>query len=313
MSGTLTLSNSFLEVTIRIPDRSNEGCRFDTACAVEQVVLNGRHTFCQPEQVHPENRSSGGTGLISEFVWDQVACETPPGKPFPKLGVGLLTQVSGGGAFNKWNPYKIQRFERHWHGHTGGISFVEEPLPCAGYAARIHKDLTLYANTITVTTTVENVGEKRLDLLEYQHNFVAIDGLPAGPGHKLWIPCDSQLAELEYAFHDRAAADRTQQAVPAAQVLGEMAVWTGSMEGKTFFKVTSGTALRPSSPYMWKLGHTQSDASMMEISHFAPEKLVLWGAEHCICAEVFAGIHVKPSHVQTFSRTWIFEDDATKG
>ena len=44
------LKNQRLEVTIRLPGSQPESERFDSSCVVEQVLLDGKHTFCQPEQ-----------------------------------------------------------------------------------------------------------------------------------------------------------------------------------------------------------------------------------------------------------------------
>lgn len=310
MRNVITISNRCLSVEVLLPD--DTGCRFDSACNIRQVILNGIHTFCRPEQLRPERRSSGGWGLCSEFLWDEVALAAEPGTRFPKPGIGLLTQVPEGGPFDKWNPYHIDYFKKTWERRPDGMTFREIPEPCNGYAVFIQKDLTLFDNTITIATTVHNVGEKAIDLLEYQHNFVAIDALPAGPGHRLEVPCDSQLSQLEQSFHSRLEPDRSKQIRPAAHVQGYTAHWEEDMEMKTFFKTTPGDALIPNLPFTWRLSHDQSDASITEVSHFVPEKMVLWGNEHCICPEVFARICLAPGQEKAFSRTWLFEDGTTK-
>ena len=310
MDKIISISNRWLKVDIQLPE--DAGCRFDSACKVRQVTLNGKHTFCQPEQVRPERRSSGGWGLCSEFDWEQVAVETPPGSQFSKPGVGLLTQVPEGGPFDKWKPYAIQRFQKNWEVRKAGITFWEKPQLCNGNALSIRKDLSLYGNTITITTTLLNEGWKPADLLEYQHNFVSIDGLPSGPGHRLEVPCDTELWKLENAFHDRREPDRSKRAAPAALVNNGIAQWVSDMEMKTFMKTASKEVLAPNAPYTWRLSHIDSNASITEVSHFAPEKIVLWGNEHCICPEIFVQIFVEPGEVQTISRTWIFEDDITR-
>ena len=39
------LKNQRLEVTIRLPGSQPESERFDSSCVVEQVLLDGEHTF----------------------------------------------------------------------------------------------------------------------------------------------------------------------------------------------------------------------------------------------------------------------------
>ncbi len=40
------LKNQRLEVTVRLPGSQPESERFDSSCVVEQVLLDGKHTFC---------------------------------------------------------------------------------------------------------------------------------------------------------------------------------------------------------------------------------------------------------------------------
>ena len=64
------LKNQYLTVTVRLPEENPKTQRFDTAAVISQVVLNGRHTFCQPEQLLQHRVNTDGCGLCSEFLWE---------------------------------------------------------------------------------------------------------------------------------------------------------------------------------------------------------------------------------------------------
>ena len=87
------LKNQRLEVTIRLPGSQPESERFDSSCVVEQVLLDGEHTFCQPEQKIASRVTCWGFGLNAEFDMNDVARKARKGELFPKPGVGLMTQI----------------------------------------------------------------------------------------------------------------------------------------------------------------------------------------------------------------------------
>ena len=59
------------------------------------------------------------------------------------------------------------------------------------------------------------------------------------------------------------------------------------MERVAYHKVTEREDILSCPEYTWRLSHEKSDASISETVHFVPAKLVIWGIEHCVCAEVY--------------------------
>lgn len=80
------LKNQRLEVTIRLPGSQPESERFDSSCVVEQVLLDGKHTFCQPEQKISSRVTCWGFGLNAEFDMNDVARKAKKGAFFPQTG-----------------------------------------------------------------------------------------------------------------------------------------------------------------------------------------------------------------------------------
>ncbi|MDO5323962.1 MAG: hypothetical protein Q4G06_08065 [Clostridia bacterium] len=310
MENTLHLSNQYLDVEIRLPGSTPESERFDACAQIQQVVLNGRHRFCQPEQLRPERVTCHGIGLCSEFVMDSVGEKVRAGELFPKFGVGQMRQIRDFLPYDMWSHYEISRFSTHWRHGEDWIEFEEEPETCLGMAARILRRVQLFSNTLSVSTTIINTGREPLDFFEYQHNFVSIDDLPAGPGYVLEIPYDGTISDLERSF--RNLADLTPTDASCVKVEGQQIRWTQSLDGYTYHKVTEAEDILPQSMYKWTLRHSGSPVSISEISHFQPQRIVLWGIEHCICTEVYHRIQAAPGSSHHFSRTWIFRDDRTQ-
>ena len=315
---TAMLRSRELEVSVRIPGKIPESQRFDACGVVEQVVLRDRHRFCQPEQKIPGRITSRGIGLSSEFQ-DRIPQEAQEGEYFPKFGVGLLRQKKDFAKHDKWSPYKDAiYFRRSWdQPDESSMVFLEKPMECRGYALRIRMHLQVLANTLTITTTVENTGSRLYQGMEYQHNFLAIDDLPAGPGYQMTIPYDGEIRNILTRGRRHARNDGfrvvKENGFPGeltqipVTVEGQTIVWTGSMEGKTFHKVTEKNRIRTVPLYCWTLSNSITGASVTEIHHFIPERMALWGTDHCLCNEVFCPVRLQPGERTQFARTWIFE------
>lgn len=305
-SKSTTLQNGTLAVTVRLPEGAQDSQRFDAAGVVEQVVLNGKHRFCQPEQLKADRVTCHGIGLCTEYDWNTLAQEAAPGQQFPKLGVGLLTQLPKGGNYDMWSHYEVEPFDCEYAVFEDRVEFTQQPKPCLGVAARIHKAVQLYRNTVTITTTIENVGQRDLDLYDYNHNFVAVDDLPVGPGYRLQLPFDGTVAEV--ANSGRSAKDMS----PLPGLLsaeGDTVVWNQMLDETLYHKNTPIESIKTLPFYRWRLSHTGSPASISETCHFQPVRQVIWGIEHTISTEVYAKIDVKPGQRQSYARTWLFEDD----
>lgn len=306
------LKNKYLEVVFRLPGCEPESQRFDSCGMIEQVTLNGRHTFCVPEQLDKGRVTTNGFGLCSEFIWNDLACESKKGEKFPKLGVGIFTQIENNMRFDKWKTYEVCPFEKSYEVRGNKIIFKETPKECMGIAAVILKAVSLYNNTLTVSTTIENVGNRKLELAEFQHNFTAIDGLSAGPGYRLFLPFDGRLEHGDWDIKTLDKRGVPDKEVPSMlKTEGNILLWEDSMEGKTFHKITRGEGIRTLPEYSWKLSHEKSLASVREICHFLPDRFSLWAVEHVISTEVFCRIELEPGERMNFARTWLFEDETT--
>lgn len=311
MEKSLILRNRHLQVQIRLPGSEPASERFDSAAVVEQVILRGRHSFCQPEQKLADRVTCWGFGLNAEFDLNHLGEEAAKGQLFPKPGVGLLTQIEDGKPYDMWSHYAIQRFRKTWQHGTDWITFLEEPDPCLGIALRIRRELRLVENQIFLTTTIENVGERRVCFSEYQHNFVAIDDIPIAEGYCLTIPFDGTLDRLPRSFHRLPDYEPIQEA--SVQVEGQAARWIQPMDQRAYHKTTPADQILPADVYQWTLSHAASPASITETMDFKPSKLVLWGIEHCVCPEVYHAIDVSPGQTDTYKRVWRFDDNQTKG
>ncbi len=305
----LVLRSEDLEVTLLAPEEEFLSRRFASPGVVKQVVLHGTHVFCQPEQWKPDRPTCHGVGLCGEFVWDELAEEAKPGQWFSKLGVGVLRQREEGGSYDMWKSYECRPFPVTCHQTRQQAVFFQRQEPCLGVAADLTRTVSVYRNLVTVTTELVNTGGRTLDLWEYQHNFLAIDQLPMGPGYHLSVPFDGTAGGM---VNQSVRIEDYQSPVEGVfRVSGTEISYRKMMDNTACHKVTEQEEILSCPEYRWTMSHEKSPARVGETVHFLPQRLVIWGIEHCLCAEVYDRWRLKPGQRRVSARTWCFEDEKT--
>lgn len=112
-------------------------CGYDT-------TLDGRHTFCVPEQYEP-GRGSGGSGLCNEFgIRTPIGYdEAKVGDQFPKIGTGLLKRKSEEG-YDFFTPYEVEPFP----------VFVNSGTQAASPYSRRNTAIIFLASTVTISAGI---------------------------------------------------------------------------------------------------------------------------------------------------------------
>ncbi len=290
---TIQLHSSRLAVEISQPGAAYTGTRFDWSGFVTQVTLDNLHTFCVPEDYDP-GKGTGGIGLCSEFGIDQPIGydNAKPGETFPKLGVGLLTRLDKP-EYSFWYPHKIAENFPIQVTQTGQTAtFITQPVPCGGYAARLTKRLTVTDNCLSIAYELENTGEQPIHTNEYVHNFVGIDQKTFGPDYQLNFPYEPLIespSEMN-AILSTAGHSLRQKETPHHPFYARL---VGFSQGD-----------QP----QWELVHQPSGVAMRETVDFLPTRVAVWGTTHVISVEVFIDLAIRPGETKRWQRTYEFLD-----
>jgi len=293
-SSTIKLRSDRLEVEIAQPGSAYSGTRFDWSGFVTQVTLDGRHTFCVPEDYTP-GKGTGGIGLCNEFGIDMpVGFDgTQPGDCFPKLGIGLLTRLDKPD-YSFWYPHQIaQPFPIQVDSAPDSATFTVHPVDCRGYAARLEKTLSVSANHLTIHYTLENTGSRPIQTNEYVHNFVGINKQNIGTEYRLVFP---EPVELESGFTLNSGILSIQNNGLTLRSVPE-----------TPFYVRLVNISAIDLP-QWTLVHSPSGVSMSESVNFLPSRIAIWGTTHVVSVEVFHDIHLAPGESTRWQRQYHFID-----
>jgi hypothetical protein len=314
----LFIQSNRLKVEIAQPGTVYNRTRFDWTGFITQVTLDGKHTFCVPEDYDPQ-KGTGGIGLCSEFGNEKCIgyADAQPGEAFPKLGIGLLKK-NDRAAYNFFQPYEIlEPFKIHVETGEDRTRFTVDPLDCRGYAVREIKMVSVQGNCLQIDYALENTGRLPIDTHEYVHNFTAIDQHPVGPGYRLRFPYPVRFEQFHESY--RSFLPPLLQKVTPGFVLkslvqsmmntdvllveGQEVRWKGTPQ-KAFYCRPAGFS-QTDQP-QWELVLEAEGAGVREIDDFAPSRVALWGAAHVISAEVYLDVHLMPVQTQSWTRRYEF-------
>lgn len=277
--------------------------RFDRTAVVTEVVLDGKYTFCTPEQVLSRRRTTNGRGLCGEFVLPGAAEGARAGEWFVKPGIGLLKQTQDGAGYDMWKSYECRPFDVTAEiGQTQAV-FRQKGTVSGGLGVDIEKRFSLEENRLILDISVTNIGDKATELQEYQHNFLSIEGLPVGGGYILELPCDRALP---YFVNNTLRQGDEIRLPSAVAVAGDSVRWISDMTEKILYHRSE--EIDPAAPRRWTLRHTGSRVSVTEEADFLPTRLDVWSVEHCVCAEFYNTVTLAPGETAGWRRVWTFAD-----
>jgi len=280
-----------LDVEVSQPGIAYAGTRFDWTGFVTQVNLDGRHTFCVPEDYRP-GQGTGGIGLCNEFGIDAPIGyeEAGVGETFPKLGIGLLGRLDER-PYSFWYPHQIlAHFPIQVAIQNDQATFTTQPLDCRGYAVRLVKTLRAEKNQLRIDYQLENVGSRPIHTNEYVHNFVGIDQRHFGPEYVLNFPYPTAIEEpsAENAILTCNGAHLIQKETPQEAFYARL------------------TGFHQTAEPQWELVYQPAGTAMREYDEFTPTRIAVWGTQHVISVEVFHAIDLLPGQTQRWARRYEF-------
>ncbi len=260
--------------------------RFDWTGFITQVTLDGATTFCVPEAI--DGTGTGGCGLCNEFgIMEPIGFDDcPAGEWFPKIGVGILKRPDND-QYSFARPYECQAAPMRWSKiGESAVEVVCDPIPARGYAARLTKRIEVECNRLTISYTLENVGEKALKTREYIHNFLMVN---EGEARDFELRAPFDITAWKWPDHIEAK--------------GDTAHWLRPPENAMY------VAMEPLAAGMrrFTLTHVPTGASVTEEDDSDWSKLTVWGTHRVISGEAFIDIDVAPGSTQRWTRTYTFE------
>ncbi len=287
MHETAYLRSNHLLVKVALPGKGlHAKHRFDYTGYIPEIIVDGRDVIGTHEQFDPTRWTSYGAGLCAEFVFP-TACDNVDAQGyFPKIGVGLLRSLEGKRVWDIRSAYEVKpgHFDCSIRDSTADFCFTLDAHN--GYGASLTRRVTVENCAVVVSSTLTNTGDRAFDRAsEYNHNFLAINGRPIGPGYALKLPSIAAWPEMP------------------VKVLrnGETITLSDQLDAPIFFR---SDEMKPCAGVTWELTHESERVGIREVVDVVPEALAVWGIAHVISAEVFVPVALSPGESKSWTRRW---------
>lgn len=288
----IRLNSNRLQIEIAEPGEAPDDTdRFDRSGYITEIVLDKRHRFCASEPNNLVHPCSGGRGLCNEFVTD-LCDQTKIGEYFPKFGIGLFVKPDDK-PYCFHRKYDKREFPIRFEKNDHSVCFITDPIDCQGYALKNTKMLEVNENVLTMTVMVENTGDKALELNEYCHNFISIDGMALGPGYKIMMP------DITDRGHD----------IICGTIKGDGNGYTFSgFNPKAAEIEIDPNDIKSETRFQWSLANTDAGAIVNVTDYFKPSSLSIWSIDHIISVESFNTVLIQPGQKEQWKRSWSFNE-----
>lgn len=292
----LELDNGELRARVYLPDPVRgyyRGVRFDRSGLIEQVETADHRYFAPLHAVHEPERHDSVCGPAEEFasVHPMGFAEADAGGAFVKIGVGLLRKGEDP-EYRFDGNYELLRpgvWTVDCEAHR--VSFEQDFDGEGGWAYRYRKVLRLVvgARALVIEHALENRGRRVIDVNNYNHNFILIDGRPYGPDYRVEFPF--QIPPRSGDEHVRFSS----HAVEMKKPLGERSLWFPLFEGDA-----------PARDNRARVRSLSTGASVEFQGDAALSRMVLWAVERAVCPEPFIRIHLIPGQTKSWSSHYLF-------
>lgn len=272
--------------------------RFDWCGFINSVRLDDTYEFCAAEPTNLVHPSTGGVGLCNEYLCPEYCDEVSVGEKFIKFGIGLFKKPDKE-KYCFYRKYEIDPFQMTWNAKEHEILFYTEPAEGQTAGMRQVKRICVDDNELTMEVEIENTGMRDLEMEEFCHNFLTIEGKKTGPEYELDIRClegaGAMKAENFFGMDGRFSYKKYCEKAELMQI------------GAEKIRKLSGV-------YEWTLKNKTSPVTVRCEEDFCPSRIDIWTIDHIISVETFYPVSLKPGETTKWTRKWIFqtEEDVTK-
>jgi len=287
MENCIKIGSGELQVWVAKPGLRYNRSRFDWTGFIPQVTLNG-YTFCTPEEAEWHLNGTGGEGLCNEFKGDSNTMGADGSDNlFLKPGVGLLKRPDSE-PYNIGVDYEIvKEFPCTINHGDDYVDFHLDEIPFKGIAYKMYKHVSVIGNMLIITTTVSNTGEKSIELDEYNHNFLSLNGHGAHP-------------QITLSMHK----DYYNSVETPGLIMNEDNItFTDEIKGSFMIFCRSPVTY---SPLRWELCDKKAGLKVQEWGDFVVTKYMIWGGPHTVTPEIYGNFKIDPGSKRAWTRIWKF-------
>ena len=304
------ITNGPIQAKIYLPSSKDgfyKGQRFDWSGVIASLTYKG-HNYYGPwfterragvrDFVYEGDKivtgtASSITGPVDEYAPLDYA-EAPAGGAFVKLGVGLLRKPDT----TAYDHYKDYAFvdEGKWtvtHGPSW-VTFRHELTAPNGIAYVYTKTVRLVEGQprMVLEHTLRNTGKVAIKTTGYNHNFLTLDGKPAGPGYTVSTAFDIKTARpLEGGL---------------AGISGKQVAYQKTLQGEDKVSTPLQGFGATAADYDFRLENKAAGAGIHLTGDRPLARAMMWSIRTVVAVEPFIDINVEPGKDMTWNYTYEF-------
>lgn len=150
------------------------GTRFEHFPFIDQVVLDGKHTFLGMEKTI-NGYGTGGVGLMNGWLWKNPEQIEKIMNKYPILGVGII-ELQDHETYSIRENYPVEFVEiKQLVKEENVISFELFQKDFYGYSYKMVRTFEVKENKLILKTKITNLGKKKILAEQFCHNFIMFD------------------------------------------------------------------------------------------------------------------------------------------
>jgi hypothetical protein len=278
------ITNGIIKARFYLPDSAEgyyQATRFDWSGIITGLDFKGHKFYGQWYEKYSPTAHDAVMGPVEEFGPIGYS-DVKAGNNFIKIGVGALYKPDES-SYNQFKLYKIAN-PGEWKINKvpDQIQFVHL-LKDAEHSYEYTKTIQLVKGKaeLVIRHTLKNKGKKSIETTVYNHNFVMIDSLPAGPDYVIYFP--SVMTGTGQGIGNIAVIDGRQMTF-LRELNKSDRVYCGSMQGLSNDK----------SGYDFRIVNLKAGAGVRIRGDRPIEKMVFWAAPVTVCPEPYILVKVAP-------------------
>lgn len=235
------------------------------------------------------------TGPAEEFSRPQGYTTAQPGGTFVKVGVGVLRKKDDTN-YSAYNNYDIVSTGR-WmvEEGPGWIEFSQEVNDAAsGYGYEYRKTLRVPKGRpdLVIEHSLRNTGKLPIETVQYNHNFLTLDGAATGPDFVIGVP---------FAIQSPKPPD------PAvAEIRGNEVHYTRTIEGENRVSFQLEGFGATAKDYDIRVENRRTGAGVRITGNRPLARLPLWSIRSVLSIEPFVDVTTQPGQVTNWTLTYSY-------
>ncbi len=308
------ISNGQIQASLYLPDAKDgfyRGTRFDWSGVIHSLQYKGHDYFGQwfqkeRDDVHDFVYEGGDivagpntaiTGPVEEFFTNGKALgydEAGPGGTYIKIGVGVLRKTGAADYDHFRKDALVDSGKWAVRRNKDSVEFTQTLPGTNGYSYIYKKTVRLVTGKpeMVLEHSLRNTGTRAIASSVYNHNFLALDRKPAGPGYSITFPFDIQ--------------PRNPETGDLAEIKGKQIQYQKVLKGEDRVMTLIEGYGTTSADYDFRIESASLGAGMRVTGDRPLSRMMLWSIRAVVSVEPYIDIVIQPGEEFTWKQNYTF-------